>query len=160
MLYIDQDGVLADFDAAIKLHLGGSCEEVGDDRIAAEVPKIKDFWINIPPKQDFMRLWEFVQPFNPCILTASANWDRDRCVESKPIWLMKHLPNLIPENIRVVRRSEKAHYALRYANQPNVLVDDFTVNTSEWARAGGVPVLHLSASQSVRELKKLRNYYS
>lgn len=162
MLYIDMDGVLADFDRSIIQHLGGSCEEVGDERIQAEVPRIKDFWINIPPIPDMRELWEFVAPFNPFILTARASWDHDACVEAKPKWIANHLPDFPQDRLLIVRRSEKARYALNYDNSPAVLVDDFTINTSEWSRRGGHPILHISARSSINDLKRpyIRKLYS
>lgn len=157
MLFIDMDGVLSDFSGHVKNLLGFYPHE-NEDLMQREVPKIPDFWDTMPMLPDALDLWEHVKQYNPYILTASASWDREASERAKPIWLMKHLPGLNPDRIRVVRRSQKADYAVRIneaedKTHPCVLVDDYNKNAMEWSKAGGVPVLHVSALTTIRTLE-------
>lgn len=145
------DGVLADFHEAVKSHIGVYPTEISDELMTAEIRKIPTFWDDIPPMPDMMELWSHVRQYNPFILTASANWDRERCVAAKPKWLVKHLPGLNLARVHVVRRSEKSNFANQ--GKQAILVDDYHKNTSEWTKAGGHAILHTSAKESIAALE-------
>lgn len=157
MLYVDMDGVLADFDKAVHNHFGALPHEIPDAEMTAEIRNIDNFWLNIPPMTDFWILWEYVSQFDPFILTAVANWDRERCYSSKPIWLSKYLPDHDPTKVLLVRRSEKALHAIS-ETKTNVLIDDYPKNIREWIDAGGIGVLHFDAKTTLDYVKNHNLY--
>lgn len=150
-LYVDMDGVLADFDRAVLDNFGYYPHEVGDTEMTFRVVNHKDFWLNIPPMKDMRQLWTFVKVYNPFILTATANWDRERCMHSKPEWIKRHLPDFDISRLKLVRRSEKASFAASNA----ILIDDYSKNIIEWREAGGIPIHHRNADLTILELKAM-----
>ena len=148
------DGVLSDFDEAVRIHMGVYPHEIPDELMTKEILSIPDFWLDMPPMPDMKDIWDYAKQFNPYILTARASWDNDRCVRSKPLWLMKHIPDLDLSRVRIVRRSEKANYAKTGTENRAVLVDDHAKNILEWSHAGGHGILHQSAKDSIFHLSK------
>ena len=51
-------------------------------------------------------------------------------------------------------RAEKQKYAKKNG-VPNILIDDWKKNIVEWEAAGGIGILHKSASATIAQLKKL-----
>ena len=51
-------------------------------------------------------------------------------------------------------RSQKKSYAKTDGN-PNVLIDDYDKNISEWEKSGGIGILHTNVGKTIGELKRL-----
>ena len=102
---------------------------------------------------DAMQLWNFINKYNPHILTAYASWD-PRSKEGKLIWIKKHLKNIPNENFHAVERVEKKEYA-RDGLKKNILIDDYLKNITEFENAGGIGIHHISAETTISKLKKL-----
>lgn len=150
-IYCDMDGVLTAFEKQTKLKTGKTCAELdklGDDHFWSEIKKAGiEFWSHMPPMSDMKKLWDFIKPHKPKILSAPAR-TIEFCVEGKKAWLKKHLGSV--EGI-FVRASEKQKYA-----GPNaILIDDLEKNISQWVSKGGIGILHKSAEQTIKELKSL-----
>ena len=146
-IYLDMDGVLADFDQGVFDALGVSLGDIPDEQMQREVSQVPGFWDNIPPMPDMLEIWEFIKPYNPFILSATANWDRERCTASKKWWISKYLPEFDQSRLLLVRRSEKQNYATCETGS-NLLIDDYEKNINEWISAGGWGILHVSAKQT------------
>ena len=56
-LFVDMDGVLADFDAHHETVLGVRCDKDVDNVDWNRVRAVKDFYLNIPPMADMEQLW-------------------------------------------------------------------------------------------------------
>jgi hypothetical protein len=150
-LYLDCDGVLADFDkgatAVLGLHPKAYEQRHGLGRFWQKLARAPDFYFGLPLKDDAMELFEAVRHLDPVILTGlpHGNWAADQKVR----WAAKFFPGT--RIITTMARDKRDH-----AKQGDVLVDDQLRHSARWIEAGGVFIHHRSAAQS---LSKLRDYF-
>ncbi len=148
-LYLDCDGVLADFDAGAVAVLGLPPDAYQDRhglrRFWQRLAEAPDFYFGLPLKDDAMTLFEAVRHLDPVILTGLplGNWAADQKVR----WAAKHFPGT--RIITTMARDKRDH-----AKEGDVLVDDQLRHSALWTEAGGVFVHHRSAAQSIAELRR------
>ena len=144
-LYVDMDGVLADFETAAKKAVGVDRIDRIDqqelwDAVERRGPK---FWENLKKLGDADELWRFVKPYNPTILTSPSK--SEWCIPGKKKWAKKHFGN-----VKVICEKKKAKYA-----RPNtILIDDWNKQTKRFEAAGGIGIIHKSAKATIEELKR------
>ena len=169
MIYIDLDGVLSDFDAGLAAH------EVQNETSFIHLPKdqwteeqkeldkqvvkcmsIPGFWARLPLTKDAYELYNYCKPFNPVILTARPNTESiGEAVKSEKLhWCQFYFGPQI--EVIVCLRNEKKQYAkFHLENEQSILIDDLPVNCSEWESNGGTAILHTSAHDSIKQLKRI-----
>jgi len=150
-LFIDLDGVLADFDGFYESSFG-----IRPDRDAPEPP---DFWTHIeehgrffldmPMMADAMKLWDGARVLhpNPIILTGLP-----RMADAEPhkrAWVARHIGADAPV-ICCRSRDKRLH-----GKPGDILVDDWQKYRHLWEEMGGVFVLHRSAESSLAQLAEL-----
>jgi hypothetical protein len=176
-LYLDMDGVLMDYEAAIqasgvKRYREGAhwisrpraewpAEMVQADKEYVAAMEHPDFWPSLKPMADAHQLWTFCQQFSPQILTAAPSDRpgetkfaaiRDRIAQQKRESIWKCFDTVFPAtSIHVCLRHEKANYARSGA----VLVDDTPGNCAEWEARGGTAILHKTAAETIYKLTEL-----
>ena len=149
-LFLDCDGVLADFD-------GGVRTLFGMDPAAAQARFGRGgFWKRLAGHGDFYNsldllpgardLVEAVRPLAPTILTGLplGNW----AAPQKRAWVERHFPGI--EVITCMAR-DKANHGV----PGDVLVDDTLRNGEAWEAMGGVFVRHETAEGSLAALRRL-----
>ncbi len=146
-LYLDCDGVLADFDAGATAVLGAP-PRVFQDRHGArrfwkELEAAPDFYFSLPLMPDAMELFEAVRHLDPIILTGLplGGWAADQKVR----WAAEHFPGT--QIITTMARDKRDH-----AREGDVLVDDLLKHRHLWEEVGGVFVHHTSAATTIAEL--------
>ena len=150
-IYLDMDGVIADFNTAFQRIDGRTTEEVskeGDKAFWEHVDKggLK-FWSEMPWMPGSKKLWNYVKDKDVVILTAPAR-SLPNSPKGKKIWIQRELGN-----VKVIfKRAREKH---EYADKVSVLIDDSESNIRNWKSAGGIGILFRSADQAIRELKKL-----
>ena len=156
-IYLDMDGVLCDFGAAIRKATGKSKEAWMriDGRVKWDtVIDYPNFWANMPWNTPGKVLWNFVKKYNPHILSAYLEKTFDpNCIPGKSAWCRKNL-GLSGGRVNLVRRRDKQNFAMN-AGQPCILIDDYDKNTSQFTAKGGIGITFKSATQAIRDLKKL-----
>ncbi len=153
-LYLDLDGVLADFDAGAERMLGTDnsykYEWVhGSDVFWDGLNADPQFFYHLPQLPDAMDLWQAVRFRNPVILTALPKVDATDVAGQKRSWVAENLG--VDVDVITCMTSDKPHYSRPGA----VLVDDRTVNRAEWVRCGGIFVHHTSALSTINQLMQI-----
>lgn len=161
-LYLDMDGVLADFFTAwARLHGKERYKEIGDrpareasiQELNARGPEfVQEFFRNLSPLSGGIELVNWLNrnhiPFT--ILSAPLKGNEDASIAGKRQWLDQHIPGAA-DSAKFTR--EKYQYA-RQNGRSNVLVDDFKTYVGEWRAAGGRAILYRDSrvQDVIREL--------
>jgi hypothetical protein len=144
------DGVLADFDKGYEQAFGVRPNKLSDDVVWEQVRAYKDFYRMLPPMPDLQELWVFARNHNPIILTGVPSDAKvPEAQGNKEAWVRFHLGSSI--EVRCVRSSEKC----LHAKPGDILVDDWEKHKPKWLAVGGIWITHVSASESIRQLKEL-----
>lgn len=148
-LFVDQDGVLADYDSDYHRLTGGEPGEKGKVK-AARFKEHPHFYKNLPLMPDAVKLWNFVKQYDPKILSAKSNW-LPFSKQDKIDWMEKHF-HLPASRVIVV---DYPNQKPRHCTPGAILIDDNQKNCDEWKAAGGVVILHKNADDTIRQLKSL-----
>ena len=146
-LYLDCDGVLADFDTGAEKILGMPPRAFearhGPGRFWARLAKAPDFFANLPLMPDATRLFEAVRHLHPVILTGlpRGNW----AAAQKVRWAERHFPGT--RIITTLAADKRDH-----CRHGDVLVDDTLKYRHLWEGAGGIFIHYSELGQALREL--------
>ena len=149
-LFLDADGVLADFDAGAKALLGMTPSEFearhGRREFWRRIATARDFYGTLPEMPDARRLFDAVRHLQPTILTGLplGNWAAPQKVK----WAAEHFPGV--PIITCMARDKHKHM-----RAGDVLVDDRENHRAAYEAAGVVFVHHKSAEDSLRQLAEI-----
>lgn len=150
-LFLDCDGVLADFDSYATEVLGMNPREFGARHGRREfwrrIAGHGDFFARLPLMPDARMLWEAVAHLRPVILTGTPQGDW--AAPQKLRWAAEHFPEA--RMITTMARAKRDHME----TAGDVLVDDLPDYRHLWEEAGGVFILHRDALQTLQELAAL-----
>lgn len=146
-LFLDLDGVLADFDAGVINLFGMTAAEFearhGLREFWRRIAKAPNFYGTLPQMADARRLFDAVAHLAPTILTGLplGNW----AAPQKVAWVGKHFPG-VPIITCMARDKHK------FMDPGDVLVDDRENHRAAYEREGVLFVHHRSAEESLRQL--------
>lgn len=149
-LFLDCDGVLADFDRGFERLLGMTPAAFearhGRGRFWARLAKAPDFYGTLPEMPDARQLFDAVAHLYPTILTGLplGNW----AAPQKMRWAAEHFPG-VPIVTCMARDKHKHMHA------GDVLVDDRENHRRAYEDAGVVFIHHVSAEDSLRRLAQI-----
>lgn len=151
-IFVDMDGVLADFDSHYAATIG-PLPNRSDPNRDVDWSKINDgeFFASIPPMPDAHELWDYVGHLygGAIILTGCPKRGRARAEQNKRDWVRRHIGGGI--EVRTVLSREKS----QHCSHGDILIDDWEKYRSLWERAGGVWITHRSASETINHLADL-----
>lgn len=147
-IYLDMDGVLADFDQGYERHFGVRPCKILDNVDWEAVRSIPGFYENLPAMADMRLLYDYVEHLRPTVLTGVPK-DVPEAPRNKIAWVRKHLGEKVP--VICCASREKS----MYAGPGTVLVDDWEKYRHLWLAKGGRWVTHRSAVESVRQLREM-----
>ena len=157
-IYVDMDGVVADFDKRFRDLSGMNPNdyEAKNGKNAfwdfIDVKHKLAFWVGIPPMQDAQRLIDYVSKHNYEMLTAPSI--KKESLMGKGLWIRNWAKKgLFPSKPKVNYKSAKNKH--HFAAPNHILIDDKQSTIDSWNAAGGVGILHTSASTTINQLKKL-----
>ena len=151
-IYSDMDGVLTDFDASFM--------KASDGILPSEYEKnfgkngfwelIDDkgvgFWVGMPWMSDGKTYWDYIKEYNPILLSSPSRSSTSRL--GKRLWVKNNLPGT---KLILAQAKDKQNYA----QSDRILIDDRPSNIDQWRASGGIGILHISASDTIRQLKDL-----
>jgi len=146
-LFLDADGVLADFDQGVEALLGMSAHQFerkrGRGAFWRELAKAPNFYAGLPEMPDARTLFDAIKHLEPTILTGLplGNWAAPQKVK----WAAEHFPGV--PIITCMARDKHKHM------QPgDVLVDDRENHREAYEAHGVLFIHHKSARDSIRRL--------
>ncbi|CAO3420439.1 hypothetical protein [Azospirillum doebereinerae] len=146
-LFLDLDGVLADFDRGVVAATGKRPEALPMKEMWRALSHHPDFFGTLEFMHDAQALWAFCAPHRPTILTGLplGSWAPDQ----KTRWVARMLGAEVPV-ITCMARDKPRH-----GGPGTMLVDDREKARAPWEAAGGTFILHTSAAESIAALVKL-----
>ncbi len=149
-LFLDADGVLADFDEGVRRLLGMTARqyEAGHGRGAfwKRLAQAKNFYGSLPEMADAQLLFAGVRHLKPTILTGLpiGGWAAPQKIE----WTAEHFPGV--PIITCMARDKHKHM-----RPGDVLVDDRENHRALYENAGVVFVHHKNARESLDQLARI-----
>jgi len=149
-IFLDCDGVLADFDKGAQAILGMAPrafeKRYGPREFWKRLAAADDFFAALPPMPDAGVLYDAVRHKEPIILTGMprGGWAEPQ----KRRWAERHFPGVPVITTMAALKHEHRHPG-------DVLVDDRDKHRDLWENEGGVFVHHKDAASSVAALKAL-----
>ena len=149
-LYLDCDGVLADFDRGAATILGMSPakfqQRYNPGLFWKKLASAPDFYGSLPLMEGAVRLFEAVRHLEPIILTGLPRgaWAAPQKVK----WASEHFPGT---RIITCMAVDKRNHAA----EGDVLVDDMLKHRHLWEEAGGIFVHHSNVDETLEELAKI-----
>ena len=167
IVYIDMDGVLADFFGGVeKLYGVGHWKELNaDNKLDLKQEVINrisgtDFFATLPKFPTADQLIAMVKKFTGgtfSINTSPLRGDNENSGKYKKLWIAQNIEQ--PEQTIITGRKES--YAKDKASgTPNILIDDRPVNIDRWQNAGGYGILYQANRDSLTKVQEgLNSYY-
>ena len=159
-IFIDMDGVLADFLRGVEKPEYIGHPLTNDDAGHTEYDLRKEeltnkrLFANLPPMVDMYDLLAYIKHTGVKweILTAAGLVNRDLVVYDKNEWIKRYVDPSV-----VVTCTMSGSQKAAFAYEGSVLIDDRKKNIDAWESAGGIGILHTSAKETINKLKELRN---
>ena len=166
IVYIDMDGVLADFFGGVeKLYGVGHWKELSkDNKLDLKQEVINritgtDFFATLPEFPGADQLITMVKKFTGSsfsILTSPLRGDHEVSSKYKKLWIEQHIEN--PAQTIITGRKES--YATDKASgTPNILIDDRPVNIERWQGAGGYGILYQANRDPLSKVQQALDNY-
>ena len=149
-LFLDADGVLADFNLGSKRLLGMRPKEFiathGRNAFWTRLAKAPNFFGALPEMPDAHSLFDGVKHLKPTILTGLplGSWAAPQKVE----WAAEHFPGVPIITCMACDKHKHMH-------EGDVLVDDREKHRAAYEEAGVVFIHHKNAEDSLRKLAKI-----
>jgi 5'(3')-deoxyribonucleotidase len=147
-LFVDMDGVLADFDGAHEKIFGVRPDREADNVDWTQVHKVPGFFRNLPPMEDMKILWDGVKEFGPIILTGCPS-SIPTVPQEKRDWIAEYLGDTVP----VITCKSRQKYM--YGKEGDILIDDRAKCGDPWIKMGGHWIVHTSAQKSLVDLRQI-----
>ena len=149
-LFLDCDGVLADFEAGATELLGMSPrafeQRYGIREFWRRLARAPDFYASLPLMSDASLLFDAVRHLDPIILTGLplGKW----AAPQKVRWTEEHFPGT-----HIITCMARDKY--RHMTGKDVLVDDRADHRDAWEAAGGTFIHHKDARTSLEQLARI-----
>ena len=153
-IYFDMDGVLVDYFGGLK----DTAKKLGvaeDDNKAIwdEINKNPiEWWSNLKPIPDGMKLFNAVKDKEPSILSSAGA--KEETKQGKLAWLKKNgLSPYLKEIVFTNNKSAKK----KYAKGNDILIDDRGDNVADWEMAGGTGyVFNNNSSEILKQMGMMK----
>ena len=149
-IYCDLDGVLTDWEKAVrKLGFGSSeslIERGGEGLLFGLIGKAGvKFWSQMDWMPDGKKLWNYISQYPVKIISAPTK--NPTSIRGKNIWIDIELGRDI-ERIIVPSKEKK-----KFSSPQGILIDDRENNVTDWRLAGGIAIHHIDTDTTIKKLK-------
>ena len=159
-VYLDMDGVLADFDQRFRDISGMEPRDFENKygrkefwNLIDEENKIK-FWVGIPVMDGAAALVNAVKDYDYELLTSPSA--KKQSYLGKILWVKNHTGSVFPSKPRInFKRAKEKHEVKPQLSQTDILIDDREDTIGRWNAAGGTGIVYKSIGQVLSDLKKL-----
>ncbi len=159
-VYLDMDGVLANFDQRFRDLSGMEPKEFENKygkkefwNLIDEEHKIK-FWVGIPVMDGAASLVDAVKDYNYELLTSPSA--KKQSYLGKILWVRNHIGDVFPSKPRInFKKAKEKHLVKPQLSQTDILIDDREDTIGRWNAAGGTGIVYKSIGQVLSDLKKL-----
>lgn len=135
-IYVDLDGVLADFVAGCVQAFGKTPEELGED-LWPFIVNYPSFFAKLPKTKGCDRLWTALRPYQPKVLSTCEQVER--LIKDKKLWCSQNLTGASGSNVIISPPDRKPSFMCRAGD---ILIDDRPKEIAAWQAAGGIGILH------------------
>ena len=152
-LYLDMDGVLADFFSAFAKRFGKDhWKLIQDKEKAIAALRGTDFFSTLEPFPTANKLVNYAMDYGDWGINSSPlTGDRDNSAYWKRRWLEANF--MMPDVKNLIFTGMKEKYATdKLDGTPNVLVDDKPSNIDRWVKKGGIGILYQANEDNIDEL--------
>ena len=104
------------------------------------------YWVGMPWMSDGKQYWDYIKEYKPILLSSPSRSQTSRL--GKRLWVRNNLPGT---KLILAQAKDKQNYA----QKNRILIDDRPSNIDQWRESGGVGILHISAADTIRQLKEL-----
>lgn len=154
-LYVDLDGVLADFDSHFPATFNVHHNDIEDDVLWRHILSVPSFYSDLPVCKGATEAFRQLERWygDPIILTACPKSDYENAALRKRAWVRRHISakaTVLP----VLGGTKK--YLFMHA-PGDILIDDFDSNIDKWIAAYGIGILHEGDwAQTLERVSKAR----
>ena len=147
-LYLDLDGVMADFDHHFPATFNLDHRSMAGDEIWSQINSHPSYFLDMPLCDGALDFFREVERFDPVILTACSKSNYWNVARQKRAWVRKHLS----VTVTVLPVSGSKYKPLFMHAPGDILIDDYEKNTAAWQAEGGISILHKNFEQTAIDL--------
>jgi len=159
-VYLDMDGVLADFDQRFRDLSGMEPRDFENKygkkafwNLIDEENKIK-FWVGIPLMPGAADLVNAVKNYDYELLTSPSA--KKQSYLGKILWVRNNTGNVFPSKPRInFKKAKEKHLVKPQLAKTDILIDDREDTIGRWNAAGGTGIVYKNIGQVLNDLKKL-----
>jgi hypothetical protein len=159
-VYLDMDGVLADFDQRFRDISGMEPKDFENKygtkafwNLIDEENKVK-FWVGIPTMPGAADLVDAVKDYNYELLTSPSA--KKQSYLGKILWVKNHTGDVFPSKPRInFKKAKEKHLVKPQLAKTDILIDDREDTIGRWNAAGGTGIVYKNISQVLNDLGKL-----
>lgn len=150
-VYLDLDGVMADFDAHFPATFGLDHRGMADNAMWETINAHPSYFRDMPPYPGAVAFFAEIKHLDPIVLTACPSSNYAHVARQKRAWTREHLS----KDIVILPVMGGKNKALFMHAPGDILIDDFRRNALAWEAEGGVAVLHRNFDDTRATLKML-----
>lgn len=153
ILFLDMDGVLADFEKGINSGTG-DINQMFEDKFFRKLDTMEN---NIAENiEKLQKLTKVKILSKACVERNDERFQKQ--ATDKIYWLMRFAPTVKHEDIIIQSTEEsKGKIVREFSDYHNLLLDDYSLNLAEWELAGGIGIKRAKRYKNDRSFEQVHN---